>query len=119
MSLQNSEDDDKTIYKVVVNHEEQYSIWPEYKANPLGWNDVGKIQERAPHALGQAFYLAAPDAGAHDGRTAARLVLSGDQQKKFEQMKGKPFAMPEGALFRGPGGPGGGPGGRQQRRRRR
>ena len=37
-----AEDEDKTIYKVVVNHEEQYSIWPEYKANPLGWNDVGK-----------------------------------------------------------------------------
>lgn len=28
-------------YKVVVNHEEQYSIWPAYKANPLGWKDEG------------------------------------------------------------------------------
>ncbi len=36
------EDEDKTIYKVVVNHEEQYSIWPTDKDNPLGWNDVGK-----------------------------------------------------------------------------
>jgi MbtH protein len=26
---------------VVVNHEEQYSIWPDYKEIPLGWNDVG------------------------------------------------------------------------------
>lgn len=34
--------EDTTIYKVVVNHEEQYSIWPEYKENPLGWRDVGK-----------------------------------------------------------------------------
>lgn len=42
MSYQ-SEDEDKTIYKVVVNHEEQYSIWPEYKENPLGWNDAGKV----------------------------------------------------------------------------
>lgn len=33
----------KTIYKVVVNHEEQYSIWPADRENPLGWNDVGKI----------------------------------------------------------------------------
>jgi len=33
---------DNTVYKVVVNHEEQYSIWPAYKANPLGWNEVGK-----------------------------------------------------------------------------
>ena len=38
-----SEDrEDTTVYRVVVNHEEQYSIWPAYKENPLGWNDVGK-----------------------------------------------------------------------------
>ena len=36
------EEDDTTIYKVVINHEEQYSIWPEDRENPLGWNDVGK-----------------------------------------------------------------------------
>jgi MbtH protein len=36
------EEDDTTIYHVVVNHEEQYSIWPEYKAVPLGWRTVGK-----------------------------------------------------------------------------
>lgn len=36
------EEDDKTIYKVVINHEEQYSIWPVDRENPLGWNDVGK-----------------------------------------------------------------------------
>jgi len=34
--------EDNTIYKVVVNHEEQYSIWPAHRENPLGWNDVGK-----------------------------------------------------------------------------
>jgi uncharacterized protein YbdZ (MbtH family) len=28
------ENEDKTIYNVVVNHEEQYSIWPAYKENP-------------------------------------------------------------------------------------
>jgi MbtH protein len=39
--------EDTTIYKVVVNHEEQYSIWPEYKENPLGWNDVGKVGTKA------------------------------------------------------------------------
>lgn len=33
---------DNTIYKVVVNHEEQYSIWPAEKENPLGWTDVGR-----------------------------------------------------------------------------
>lgn len=33
---------DNTVYKVVMNHEEQYSIWPAHRDNPLGWNDVGK-----------------------------------------------------------------------------
>lgn len=36
------EEEDTTVYKVVINHEEQYSIWPEDRENPLGWNDVGK-----------------------------------------------------------------------------
>jgi MbtH protein len=34
--------EDTTIYKVVVNYEEQYSIWPADRENPLGWNDTGK-----------------------------------------------------------------------------
>jgi MbtH protein len=34
--------EDTTIYKVVVNHEQQYSIYPAESANPLGWNDAGK-----------------------------------------------------------------------------
>jgi MbtH protein len=29
------------IYKVVVNHEEQYSIWPDYKEIPSGWRAEG------------------------------------------------------------------------------
>jgi MbtH protein len=36
------EREDKTIYTVVVNHEEQYSIWPARRENALGWNDAGK-----------------------------------------------------------------------------
>ncbi|MGS0897506.1 MbtH family protein [Burkholderia stagnalis] len=31
------------IYTVVVNHEEQYSIWPEYKDIPAGWKAAGKV----------------------------------------------------------------------------
>lgn len=34
--------EDTTIYKVVVNHEEQYSIWPADRELPFGWNDTGK-----------------------------------------------------------------------------
>ena len=30
------------IYRVVMNDEEQYSIWPEGKDIPAGWHDVGK-----------------------------------------------------------------------------
>ena len=33
--------EDETLYKVVVNHEEQYSIWPADQENPAGWKDVG------------------------------------------------------------------------------
>jgi len=29
-------------FKVVVNDEEQYSIWPSYKAIPEGWKETGK-----------------------------------------------------------------------------
>ena len=42
MSTHDSEKEDTTIYKVVMNHEEQYSIWPDYKEMPLGWKAVGK-----------------------------------------------------------------------------
>ena len=34
--------EDKTIYRVVVNREEQYSIWPEYRELPTGWTEVAK-----------------------------------------------------------------------------
>jgi MbtH protein len=34
--------EDTRRYRVVVNHEEQYSIWPADMKNALGWNDVGQ-----------------------------------------------------------------------------
>ena len=36
------EKDGEALYKVVVNHEEQYSIWFLDRENPFGWNDAGK-----------------------------------------------------------------------------
>jgi MbtH protein len=39
-------DDDETVFNVVVNHEEQYSIWPEYKEIPAGWRAVGKAGKK-------------------------------------------------------------------------
>ena len=41
------EKEDTTIYKVVLNHEEQYSIWPADRENPLGWTDGGKSGPKA------------------------------------------------------------------------
>jgi MbtH protein len=38
-----NEDEDTRIYKVVINHEEQYSIWFADRENALGWKDVGKV----------------------------------------------------------------------------
>ena len=37
---------DDLSYKVVVNHEEQYSIWPAGRDNPLGWRDAGRQGSR-------------------------------------------------------------------------
>ena len=45
--MNNEEQEDKTIYKVVLNHEEQYSIWPVQRNNPLGWRDAGKSGSKA------------------------------------------------------------------------
>jgi MbtH protein len=38
----NESEEDQIVYKVVINHEEQYSIWPVDRENPLGWRDAGK-----------------------------------------------------------------------------
>ncbi len=40
--MSREETEDTTKYKVVVNHEEQYSIWPMDRENAPGWADVGK-----------------------------------------------------------------------------
>ncbi len=41
------EEEDTTIYSVVINHEEQYSIWPADREPPLGWKEVGKSGPKA------------------------------------------------------------------------
>lgn len=41
------ERDDNRTYKVVINHEVQYSIWPADKTNALGWTDAGKSGTKA------------------------------------------------------------------------
>lgn len=40
--MNRDEKEDSINYKVVMNQEEQYSIWPADRENPAGWNDAGK-----------------------------------------------------------------------------
>jgi MbtH protein len=44
------EEEDTRTYTVVVNHEEQYSIWFANKEIPPGWREVGK-QGTKPECL--------------------------------------------------------------------
>jgi MbtH protein len=39
--MSQEEQDDLTIYDVVLNDEEQYSIWPAHKKLPDGWRRDG------------------------------------------------------------------------------
>jgi len=39
--------EDTTVYRVVVNHEEQYSIWPDGRELPAGWREAGKSGPKA------------------------------------------------------------------------
>ena len=45
--MDENEREDRTIYKVVVNDEEQYSIWPADRETPAGWRDAGKTGMKA------------------------------------------------------------------------
>lgn len=40
-------DDDTAVFAVVVNHEEQYSIWPADREPPAGWRKQGTSGPRA------------------------------------------------------------------------
>jgi MbtH protein len=39
--ISRDEEEDQTLYRVVVNHEEQYSLWPVHRELPRGWSDAG------------------------------------------------------------------------------
>lgn len=43
----NEDEEDETVYLVVLNHEEQYSIWPDYREMPLGWRAEGMSGKKA------------------------------------------------------------------------
>jgi MbtH protein len=45
--MQSETAEDTRQYKVVMNHEEQYSIWFAERECPLGWKEVGKQGTKA------------------------------------------------------------------------
>ena len=44
---EHEQDDDATGYKVLVNHEEQYSLWPADLPVPNGWRETGTSGSKA------------------------------------------------------------------------
>jgi uncharacterized protein YbdZ (MbtH family) len=44
--MANPFDDPTSEYKVLVNHEGQYSLWPAFREPPQGWTVVGPAGER-------------------------------------------------------------------------
>ena len=49
--------DDKTIYRAVVNHEGQYSVWPEDRPIPHGWREAAKrgLKEEVLRHIGEIW----------------------------------------------------------------
>jgi MbtH protein len=45
--VRDDEREDLTIYRAVINQEEQYSIWPVERENAPGWRDAGKTGTKA------------------------------------------------------------------------
>lgn len=45
--MDREQDPQSERYTVVINHEEQYSIWPEGRAIPAGWREAGMAGEKA------------------------------------------------------------------------
>ena len=45
--MSSEQNEDTTVYTAVVNHEEQYSIWPADRALPAGWREAGKKGPKA------------------------------------------------------------------------
>ncbi len=40
-------DQEDAIFRVVVNQERQYAIWPDWKAVPAGWEEAGMTGNKA------------------------------------------------------------------------
>ena len=93
-NMSREEKEDKTIYNVVLNHEEQYSIWPDYKDIPLGWTTVGKsgLKQECLDYVGQVWTDMRPlslriKMAEMERR---RPELEREHQKKLEELRKKP-----------------------------
>jgi hypothetical protein len=117
----------KRLNEIYIQTAGTAALQDEEVAKELGINDAQKVQlVKVREANNEAMRSQGREAFAGlDGEARAAkfaemrkaaddkvlAVLSADQRRKFEEMKGKPFAMPEGFGRGGPGGPGrGGPG---------
>jgi MbtH protein len=47
VAVSTDDSDDAAFYRVVVNDEDQYSIWPADRDIPLGWRPVGDAGPKA------------------------------------------------------------------------
>jgi MbtH protein len=45
--MPNRDDAEAAVYRVVVNHEDQYSIWPVGRDVPAGWREAAKTGSKA------------------------------------------------------------------------
>jgi len=45
--MNTTEPNQETMYRVVINHEEQYSIWPVGRECPTGWREIGPTGSKA------------------------------------------------------------------------
>jgi MbtH protein len=45
--MPNRDDAEAAVYRVVVNHEDQYSIWPAGRDVPAGWREAAKTGSKA------------------------------------------------------------------------
>src|SRR4026207_1816710 len=66
--MSEDEREDTTIYEAVVNHEEQYSIWPADRELPLGWSKAGKSGPKPEALAGRDAGRAAGPRGAAASR---------------------------------------------------
>lgn len=73
----NNETEDTTIYKVVLNHEEQYSIWPADPENALGWRDAARPEQKKSASL----------TSKRSGLICVRLVCAADGRSCETRMR--------------------------------